>query len=485
MPTCSTSSNISSAINSLNITQGSGGSRLIVSIPAVSGMTYGSVVRYDIATSGFTLSKADLPQNAEVFGVVESYTSSTNKLNIVMNGSITIPDAYLTNLPLDISGAAGGNDIYFLSGITAGLLQNLAPTNLDHIVKPIYQKAPHGSYSGSVVNYSGYKMGGDVQASLDSASMTGRVGNLQLTFDQIDFAEDIITQQRVLQNSMIKDPTTGMTPLLSLNPNIAKEWNLEYIRVDQFGNHCYLRPIDFPEFLGYTTSYGRDPVGLAFQYGWIERLRIDDNQSFSGNSSLGSVVRQYNHSILNDNLSQPNNICYGTVFAWDEATRHVYILRYPAQTLSRISPLPPELFETSTTLSSGGFISIRNNSTGLDEQFFVTSTVKDTQLAAVKTQVVDWNLELITNPGINTGFFTLLNVEGITDPVNTAWDGSVYTPYGRNPVPYLKIKNKGISVSLPQTLSVDTVTTENVNLPNYDIIQKIIDIEARLAAGNL
>ena len=485
MPTCSTSSNISSAINSLNISQGSGGSRLIVSIPALSGMTYGSVVRYDIATSGFTLSKADLPENAEVFGVVESYTPSTNKLNVVMSGSITIPDAYLTNLPLDTSGAAGGNDIYFLSGITAGLLQNLAPTDLDHIVKPIYQKAPHGSYSGSVVNYSGYKMGGDVQTSLDSASMTGRVGNLQLTFDpDIQFTEDILNPQRVMQNAMTRNPANGMTPLFSLNPNIPKEWNLEYIRVDEIGNHCYLRPIDFPEFFEYATPEVWS-AGLAFQFGWIERLRIDEGQNFNGNSSLGSLVRQYNHSTLNSNSPPPNEVCYGTAIAWDETPRHLYIFRYPAQSLSRINPPATTLFETSPGLPSGGVIAIRNDNTGNDETFNVTSTVKDTQLVAVKTQVLDWNTEIITNPGLNRGFFTLIDIEGNQDPVNTEWDGSFYTPYSRNPVPYLKIKNKGISVSLPQTLSVNTVQTQNVNLPEYDIIQKITEIEQRLAAGNL
>lgn len=161
MPSCSNSSNINSTINSLSVTQG--GSRLLVSVPYVSGLTTGNVIRYDVPTSGYTASKANLAENSEVFGVIESYDSSTSTFGVVLYGSISLDSTKFADM--GSGGGSGGNDIYFLSGVTSGVLQNLAPTDLDHVVKPVYQISPHGAYTGVVVNYLGYKIGGDVQAS--------------------------------------------------------------------------------------------------------------------------------------------------------------------------------------------------------------------------------------------------------------------------------------------------------------------------------
>jgi hypothetical protein len=180
MPSCSNSSNITSLINNISVTQG--GSRLVVPVDGI-GLTSGQVIRYDIATSGYTASKANNSANAEVFGVIEGYNSSIGKYDAVIYGSINYPIAKLADM--GSGGGSGGNDIYFLSGQTAGVLQNLAPENLDHVVKPIYQAAPHGSYTGVVVNYLGYKISGDVSAtSLDGESVGGLqtiIGNS--TFD--------------------------------------------------------------------------------------------------------------------------------------------------------------------------------------------------------------------------------------------------------------------------------------------------------------
>ena len=122
MASCSSvSSNIASSINSINIAQGSGGSRLLVTIPFVAGLTLGNVVRYDVASSGYTGSIASTPETSEVFGVIESYSPVTNRFSVVMNGSITIADSNLVSLPDDPTGAGGGNDVYFLSGMTAGV----------------------------------------------------------------------------------------------------------------------------------------------------------------------------------------------------------------------------------------------------------------------------------------------------------------------------------------------------------------------------
>lgn len=185
MPSCSNSSNINSSINSLSVTQG--GSRLLVSVPYIAGLTNGQVIRYDVATTGYTASKADLAETSEVFGVIESYDASSSTFGVVIYGSVNLDSSKFADM--GSGGGSGGNDIYFLSGLTAGKLQNLAPTDLNHVVKPVYQISPHGAYTGVVVNYLGYKIGGDIQASfLDAES----IGNTQLVIGSTTFEEGYV-----------------------------------------------------------------------------------------------------------------------------------------------------------------------------------------------------------------------------------------------------------------------------------------------------
>lgn len=184
MPSCSYSSNISSSLNTISVSQG--GSRLMVAIDNVSGLTLGNVIRYDVPTSGFTSAKADSAPNSEVFGVIESYDSVINKFNVVIYGSISLDSSKLADM--GSGGGSGGNDVYFLSGTTAGILQNLAPSNLNEIIKPVYQAAPHGSYSGVVINYLGYRLGGDVQASSEDTEL----GNIQIVVGNNDFSNGYV-----------------------------------------------------------------------------------------------------------------------------------------------------------------------------------------------------------------------------------------------------------------------------------------------------
>ena len=153
----SNSSNIQSNLVNLNI-QSELGSRLIVSIQStnIAGFTAGDVIRYDVATSGYTRSCADTTSNSEVFGVVETIENSN--LNVVIYGSIDYPSEKLVN---STGTNFGGNDIYFLSSSTPGKLENLPPTTVGHIIKPVYLIGPHStttnnSATGLILNYIGY-----------------------------------------------------------------------------------------------------------------------------------------------------------------------------------------------------------------------------------------------------------------------------------------------------------------------------------------
>lgn len=256
MPSCSNSSNISSSLNALSVIQG--GSRLEAQIPFVSGLTTGNVIRYDVLTAGYTASKANGASESEVFGVIESFDSTSNKFIVVVYGSINISPSNLINI--DGTGGCGGNDIYFLSGLTAGKLQNLAPDNLNHIIKPIYQVAPHGtnnSYTGVVVNYLGYRAGGELEAIFEDQEL----GNIQI----------------VVGNNLFGNGY-----------------------VDASKSHR----LSITEYSEFYAKYGT-------QYGYVEKIQLDIFP-ISANIMVGNVVRQsgtnYRGTIVQ--LDQLNGILY-------------------------------------------------------------------------------------------------------------------------------------------------------------------------------
>jgi hypothetical protein len=155
MPSCSYSSNIRAANNVVNLSN-DGGNRLSVQILSgqfiTGGVSAGDAIYFDVGMQRYNKSMADSPSTAEVFGVVESLDASGNG-TVVMLGSIGLTGFFQMS-----DGGGGGHDIFFLSGTTAGKLQSLAPTKDGHIVKAVYQTAPHGNYTGAVMNYIGYKV---------------------------------------------------------------------------------------------------------------------------------------------------------------------------------------------------------------------------------------------------------------------------------------------------------------------------------------
>lgn len=177
---CSSSSNIKSTATFINVTQG--GSRLMLSIASANcaaGVTAGDVIRYSVPDTQYVKSKADALANSEVVGIVES--KSGTSLNVVIYGSINLPASSIetTTPSSDTTSGGGGNDIYFLSATTSGKVRVIAPIGQTDIIKPIYQVAPHGNsaYTGIVMNYIGYKIGGDVQAYLQGG-FDGGVGTV-------------------------------------------------------------------------------------------------------------------------------------------------------------------------------------------------------------------------------------------------------------------------------------------------------------------
>lgn len=451
MPSCSSnSSNITSTINSLNVTQGSGGSRLLISIPYVAGLTTGQVIRYDVPTSGYTGSKADTPAHAEVFGIIESHNIVLNKLNVVMNGSINISDTNLVNLPLDPTGASGGNDIYFLSGTTAGALQNLVPSDINHVIKPIYQRAPHGTYSGSVVNYSGYKMGGDVQATLDTINMLARVGSLQFVFEGVDVEEDYDSEVTTFRNTMYYD----------LEASTPVDWKFEHIRIDE-GNFKVFRSIDFPEMT--------QRVFPMFNSGWIERVKVDTIYTQVDDSYIGKSIQQLGHPLYSNDSSAAT--WYGRINHWDSANRYLYIERPAVWDAELKNGLLGDLLaETALQLIVNAGATPNNQGTTIG----INNTDIAIQFVGYLMPWFRWSGEV---SGINYPFVASISL----DPFNE----NMSEVTGINSKIFMKVKNRGISVVVPQNITADTITADTIILSTYDLIARIAEIETRLTNGNL
>lgn len=264
MPSCSNSSNISSSLNAFTVVQG--GSRLATEIKRVSGLTFGNVIRYDVISAGYTAAKADDAASSEVFGVIEGYNSATDNFDVVIYGSINLSSSALYAID-GTTGGSGGNDIYFLSGTTAGVLQNLAPTNLNHIIKPVYQAAPHGSFSGVVMNYLGYRIGGDIEASLKDTEL----GNVQIIIGSDQF-----------QNGYVDAKISHELPVADY-PEFYERFNLVY---------GYTEGVSVQQVIGGAVVPGQEVFQAGNSVGVVSMVDYADKKLYikkKPNTSLVSL----------------------------------------------------------------------------------------------------------------------------------------------------------------------------------------------------
>ena len=283
---CSNSSNLSGNVNIRNVTNS--GARLLMSheLSGFSGgrvsgyigddgVTAGDAIRYDVIqylSDGVTDSpsylkyrkaQADSPENSEIVGVIESIDDGI--VSVVLSGQIIFPDDKFVNSThidetLGTSGATGGNDIYFLSEVTAGAIQNLAPISPTKIAKPILQKAADGTFNAHVVNYIGYQIGGQVVATDDTTEdltfltlpVSGDESLPQNHFDLSDWtylpldekAPNYNTATRNTYNniqSKFPNDEYGNVWLFELDTSVPSSWNGKRVTVGSFSGVVHQR----------------------------------------------------------------------------------------------------------------------------------------------------------------------------------------------------------------------------------------------------
>lgn len=134
------------------------------------GFLAGQAIRFNreaatgISGDFYTAALANSALNAEVIGIVESTT--TNTFDLVYGGEISIAG-------FDPSFAVNNNDVFFLSGVTAGLLTPNPPSTAGRVIKPVLVRTE--SNTGVVTNYVGTVIGGSSVVNLDSIQPVGAI----------------------------------------------------------------------------------------------------------------------------------------------------------------------------------------------------------------------------------------------------------------------------------------------------------------------
>jgi hypothetical protein len=157
------------------------GSKLAVIISQTGhGFTAGSVVRWNSGVNGETAeyvsSQANNAYNAEVSGVV-SEVIGANAFQLTLAGTVNMTN-WFHNTTGVIPAGIKNDDVYFLSGYTAGWMDNVRPSTNGWVAKPVITRLAEdsqGNIFGSVTNYVGSLLGGNIAVSLNNLIPVGTV----------------------------------------------------------------------------------------------------------------------------------------------------------------------------------------------------------------------------------------------------------------------------------------------------------------------
>jgi len=198
------------------------------------GFTSGSVVRWNSGIDGHTAeyvsAKANNAYNAEVAGIVSEVTGS-NTFQLTMSGTVNMTDWFDNQLGVIPAGITR-DDVYFLSGYTAGWMDNVRPETSGWVAKPIITRLAEddqGNIFGNVVNYVGSLLGGNIAVSLNGLIPVGTV-----------------------QSYLGTNPPSGWSLCNGDGSGGGKEW----------------KGLPISEYSDYYSDIG-------LRYGWCEALKTD------------------------------------------------------------------------------------------------------------------------------------------------------------------------------------------------------------------
>jgi hypothetical protein len=275
------------------------------------------------------------------------------------------------------------------------------------------------------------------------------VGSLQFVFEGVDVESDYDSEVTTFRNTMYYD----------LEASTPVDWKFEHIRIDDADFQVF-RSIDFPEMT--------QRVFPMFNSGWIERVKVDTSYTQVDNSYIGKSIQQLNHPSYS--TAPPAATWYGIIRYWDSANRYLYIERPAVWNAELKNGLLGDLLAKKT------FPLIVNAGDTPDS----SGTTIEITTTATAIQFVGYLMPWFRWDGEVGGSLGPFNATTRYDPFND----NIPEVTGIFSKIFMKVKNRGISVVVPQNITADTITADNIILPTYDLIARIADIETRLTNGN-
>ena len=144
------------------------------------GFSAGTAVRWNSGVDGntaeYVAAQANNAYNAEVLGIVsEVYGSSSFELTL--SGTVRMND-FFSNTTGSIPAGITRDDVFFLSGYTAGWLDSKRPSTPGWVAKPVITRLADDAEEnmfGMVTNYVGSLLGGNIAVSLGSLVPVGTI----------------------------------------------------------------------------------------------------------------------------------------------------------------------------------------------------------------------------------------------------------------------------------------------------------------------
>ena len=144
------------------------------------GFSAGSAIRWNSGVDGntaeYVAAQANNAYNAEVIGIV-SEVHGSNTFELTLSGTVKMND-YFSNTTGSIPAGITRDDVFFLSGYTAGWLDSKRPSTPGWVAKPVITRLaddPEMNIFGMVTNYVGNLLGGNVAVSLGALIPAGTI----------------------------------------------------------------------------------------------------------------------------------------------------------------------------------------------------------------------------------------------------------------------------------------------------------------------
>ena len=158
------------------------GSRLSITVQQAShGFVPGMALRWNSGIDGNTVQYekaiATSPYKAEVVGIVGSVLNA-DSFDLVMSGVVEMNTPNASFFGQSIGSGLTADDVFFLSGTTAGWLTTTRPSTAGHVAKPIITRLAEDAQNiiyGVVTNYVGSHIGGNAAVSLDNLIPAGTI----------------------------------------------------------------------------------------------------------------------------------------------------------------------------------------------------------------------------------------------------------------------------------------------------------------------